>query len=171
MALDAELINLKSAGTYRFERDKSEISNDVATTISNLRLVVGFSKMGPFNTVKLVTSPAQFIKLYGNIDRSLEKRGSFFHRSALAALSAGPILCLNLLNLDPDVDQVVEKSFSVSVGDTNKPLVTLPLNVNQANVAPAIKATKKITPTIVPINFFLSKFIPPYLIIKYYHIK
>ena len=126
MALDAELINLKSAGTYRFERDKSEISNDV-TTISNLRLVVGFSKMGPFNTVKLVTSPAQFIKLYGNIDRSLEKRGSFFHRSALAALSAGPILCLNLLNLDPDEDQVVEKSFSVSAGDTNKPSVTLPL--------------------------------------------
>lgn len=126
MALDAELINLKSAGTYRFERDKSEISNDV-TTISNLRLVVGFSKMGPFNTVKLVTSPAQFIKLYGNIDRSLEKRGSFFHRSALAALSAGPILCLNLLNLDSDEDQVVEKSFSVSAGDTNKPSVTLPL--------------------------------------------
>ena len=127
MALDAELFNLKSAGTYRFERDKSEISNDVATTISNLRLVVGFSKMGPFNTVKLVTSPTQFIKLYGNIDRSLEKKGSFFHRSALAALSAGPILCLNLLNLDPDKDQVVEKSFSVSAGDTNKPSVTLPL--------------------------------------------
>ena len=126
MALDAELFNLKSAGTYRFERDKSEISNDV-TTISNLRLIVGFSKMGPFNTVKLVTSSTQFIKLYGNIDRSLEKRGSFFHRSALAALSAGPILCLNLLNLDPDKDQVVEKSFSVSAGDTNKPSVTLPL--------------------------------------------
>ena len=126
MALDAELINLKSAGAYRFERDMSEISNDV-TTISNLRLVVGFSKTGPFNTVKLVTSTAQFIKLYGNIDRSLEKKGSFFHRSALVALSAGPILCLNLLSLDPDIDQVVEKSFSVSSGDTNKNSVTLPL--------------------------------------------
>jgi hypothetical protein len=126
MALDAELINLKSAGTYRFERDKSEISND-AITISNLRLVVGFSKVGPFNTVKLVTSTAQFIKLYGNIDRSLEKRGSFFHRSALVALSAGPILCLNLLNLDPDRDQVVEKSFSVSSGSFSKNSVTLPL--------------------------------------------
>ena len=126
MALDAELINLKSAGTYRFERDKSEISNDI-TTISNLRLVAGFSKMGPFNTVKLVTSTAQFIKLYGNIDRSLEKKGSFFHRSALVALSTGPILCLNLMNLDPDLDQVVEKSFSVSAGDVNKKSVTLPL--------------------------------------------
>ena len=126
MALDAELINLKSAGTYRFERDKSEISNDV-TNISNVRLIVGFSKMGPFNTVKLVTSPAQFIKLYGNIDRSLEKRGSFFHRSALVALSAGPVLCLNLLNLDPDYDQVVEKSFSISSSDINMKSVTLPL--------------------------------------------
>lgn len=126
MALDAELINLKSAGTYRFERDKSEISNEVAT-ISNLRLVAGFSKTGPFNTVKLVTSTAQFIKLYGNIDRSLEKKGSFFHRSALVALSTGPILCLNLLNLDPDRDQVVEKTFSVSSGDVNRLSVTLPL--------------------------------------------
>ena len=127
MALDAELINLKSAGTYRFERDKSEISNDMSTPISNIRLVVGFSKMGPFNTVKLVTSTAQFIKLYGNIDRSLEKRGSFFHRSALVALSAGPVLCLNLLNLDPDKDQVVEKSFSVNSQDINKKPATLPL--------------------------------------------
>lgn len=134
MALDAELINLKSAGTYRFERDKSEISNDT-TTVSNLRLVVGFSKTGPFNTVKLVTSTAQFIKLYGNIDRSLEKKGSFFHRSALVALSAGPILCLNLLNLDPDKDQVVEKSFAVSPNDMNCNPVTLPVQslYNTAN--------------------------------------
>lgn len=134
MALDAELINLKSAGTYRFERDKSEISNDTAT-VSNLRLVVGFSKTGPFNTVKLVTSPAQFIKLYGNIDRSLEKKGSFFHRSALVALSAGPILCLNLLNLNPDKDQVVEKSFAISSNDTNCNPVTLPVQslYNTAN--------------------------------------
>lgn len=134
MALDAELINLKSAGTYRFERDKSEISNDSAT-VSNLRLVVGFSKTGPFNTVKLVTSQAQFIKLYGNIDRSLEKKGSFFHRSALVALSAGPILCLNLLNLDPDSDQVIEKSFAVNSNDNNCDSITLPVQslYNTAN--------------------------------------
>lgn len=126
MALDAELINLKSAGTYRFERDKSEISN-VTATIQNLRLVVGFSKTGPFNTVKLVTSSAQFIKLYGNIDRSLEKKGSFFHRSALVSLAEGPILCLNLLNLDPDLDQVVEKTLSISTSKKNCDSVTLPL--------------------------------------------
>lgn len=126
MALDAELSNLKSAGTYRFERDLSTISNDT-TTYSNLRLVVGFSKVGPFNTPMLVTNTAQFVKLYGPIDRSLEKRGSYFHRSCLVALSAGPILCMNLLNLDPDIDQVPQKSFSVNTKYFNKPLVTLPL--------------------------------------------
>lgn len=127
MALDAELLSLRSAGTYRFERDISTISNDT-TTFVNLRLVVGFSKIGPFNTPNLVTSQADFIKLYGNIDRSLEKRGSYFHRSALVALSAGPILCLNLLTLDPDNDQIQSKSFSVNIKEKNKYTITLPLN-------------------------------------------
>ena len=126
MALDAELLNLKSAGTYRFERDLSTISFDT-TTYSNLRLIVGFSKKGPFNTPMLVTSQSEFIKLYGNIDRSLEKRGSFFHRSALVALSTGPILCMNLVNLDPDKDQVQTKTFSVATTEDNKPKITLPI--------------------------------------------
>ena len=105
MAIDVELAGLKSAGTYRFERDLSTLPSDGATSAySNLRLIVGFSKKGPFNSVQLITNSSQFIKLYGNIDRSLEKRGSYFHRSALVALSAGPILCLNLLSLDPDRD-------------------------------------------------------------------
>lgn len=126
MALDAELINLRSAGTYRFERDLSTISNDT-TAYSNLRLIVGFSKTGPFNTPNLVTSQAEFIKLYGNIDRSLEKKGSYFHRSALVALTTGPILCLNLVNLDPDKDQIQTKTFSVNTLEENKPKVTLPI--------------------------------------------
>lgn len=127
MALDAELINLKSAGTYRFERDLSTISNDT-TAYSNLRLIVGFSKTGPFNTPNLVTSQSEFIKLYGNIDRSLEKKGSYFHRSALVALNAGqPILCLNLVNLDPDKDQVQTKTYSVNSTEKNKKKITLPV--------------------------------------------
>lgn len=126
MALDAELINLRSAGTYRFERDLSTISNDTFA-YSNLRLVVGFSKTGPFNTPCLVTNSAEFIKLYGNIDRSLEKKGSYFHRSALVALSAGPIVCLNLVNLDPDVDQVQTRTLSVNVTDKNRSKITLPI--------------------------------------------
>ena len=116
MAIDIELAGLKAAGTYRFERDLSTVSSDVLTGgYSNLRLIVGFSKKGPFNSVQLITSASQFIKLYGNIDRSLEKRGSYFHRSALAALSAGPILCLNLLSLDIDKDHIMHRSISTNV--------------------------------------------------------
>ena len=127
MAIDVELAGLKAAGTYRFERDLSTLPSDGATSAySNLRLIVGFSKKGPFNSVQLITNSSQFIKLYGNIDRSLEKKGSYFHRSALVALSAGPILCLNLLSLNPDKDQIMHRSISASVKQTNKTICTLP---------------------------------------------
>lgn len=127
MAIDIELAGLKAAGTYRFERDLSTVSNDIATeSYSNLRLIVGFSKKGPFNSVQLITNSSQFIKLYGNIDRSLEKRGSYFHRSALVALNAGPILCLNLLTLDPEKDQVMHRSISTNVKRKTKEIYTIP---------------------------------------------
>lgn len=127
MAIDVELAGLKAAGTYRFERDLSTLSSNVLTGgYSNLRLIVGFSKKGPFNSVQLITSASQFIKLYGNIDRSLEKRGSYFHRSALVALSAGPILCLNLLSLDLDNDQVMHRSISTNVKRNTKTICTVP---------------------------------------------
>ena len=127
MAIDIELAGLKAAGTYRFERDLSALSSGSSTGVdSNIRLIVGFSKKGPFNSVQLITSPSQFIKLYGNIDRSLEKRGSYFHRSALVALSAGPILCLNLLSLDPERDQVMHRSISTNILTANKDTCTIP---------------------------------------------
>ena len=127
MAIDVELAGLKAAGTYRFERDLSTLPSDgVTSAYSNLRLIVGFSKKGPFNSVQLITNSSQFIKLYGNIDRSLEKRGSYFHRSALVALSAGPILCLNLLSLNPDRDQVMHRSISTNVRKSNRNICTIP---------------------------------------------
>lgn len=127
MAIDVELSGLKAAGTYRFERDLSTLSSNALTgSTPNLRLIVGFSKKGPFNSVQLITSASQFIKLYGNIDRSLEKRGSYFHRSALVALSAGPILCLNLLSLDLDNDQVMHRSISANVSRETKTICTIP---------------------------------------------
>jgi hypothetical protein len=127
MAINIELAGLKAAGTYRFERDLSTVPSGFATeSYSNLRLIVGFSKKGPFNSVQLITNASDFIKMYGNIDRSLEKRGSYFHRSALVALTAGPILCLNLLKLDLNSDQTMHKSISTNVKKTNKNTRTLP---------------------------------------------
>ena len=130
MAIDIELAGLKAAGTYRFERDLTTISSNVATdAYSNLRLIIGFSKKGPFNSVQLITSASEFIKVYGNIDRTLEKRGSYFHRSALVALSAGPILCLNLLSLSPDRDQIMHRSISANIRKSNTNICTIPYQV------------------------------------------
>jgi hypothetical protein len=97
MALSPQLLQFKSSGVYRLEFDKSQTVNIPAETI---RLIVGHSKKGPFNTPTFVEDVAQFTNIYGNIDSSLEKKGMYFHRSAIAALQRGPILALNLAAMD-----------------------------------------------------------------------
>jgi hypothetical protein len=99
MALDPKIASLKAAGTYRFEFDKSQV---VSVPANQTRLVVGFSKKGPFNTPVFVPDTAFFKQVFGDIDRNLERKDSYFHRSCLAALERGPILALNLLALDSD---------------------------------------------------------------------
>jgi len=97
MALSPQLLQFKSSGVYRLEFDKSQSANIPAET---LRLVVGHSKKGPYNSPVLVSTVEQFIEVFGSIDKNLEKRGMFFHRSALAALTRGPILALNVASFD-----------------------------------------------------------------------
>ena len=91
------LQQFKAAGVYRVVFDKSTVLN-VDSEI--LRLAVGFSEKGPFNIPVYVTNATDFKTYFGDISNKLEKRGIFFHRSALQALSAGPILCLNLKKFD-----------------------------------------------------------------------
>ena len=99
MALDPKIASLKAAGTYRFEFDKSQV---VSIPANQTRLIVGFSKKGPFNTPVFIPDTAFFKQVFGDIDRNLERKDSYFHRSCLAALERGPILALNLLALDSD---------------------------------------------------------------------
>lgn len=112
MALSTELYGLKSAGVYRFEQDQSIIQNTVVP-LDNIRMLVGFSKIGPFNTPILINTTKEFTDTFGDIDRSLEKKGAYFHRSCLAALSSGPIYALNLLKLNPE-DKVDVMKFATS---------------------------------------------------------
>jgi len=93
MAISPELQQFKSSGVYRLEFDKSQTVNVPQETI---RLVVGHSTKGPYNTPVFIENTEQFIDAFGNIDRNLERRGIYFHRSALEALSRGPILAVNL---------------------------------------------------------------------------
>ena len=109
MALSPQLQQFKSSGVYRLEFDKSQTVNTPAETI---RLVVGYSKKGPYNTPVFIEDTEQFVQVFGGVDKSLEKKGMFFHRSALETLSRGPILALNLTTADlpetllEDADQV-----------------------------------------------------------------
>lgn len=99
MALSPQLQQFKSSGVYRLEFDKSQTVNIPAETI---RLVVGYSKKGPYNTPVFIEDIEQFVQIFGGVDKSLEKKGMFFHRSALETLSRGPILALNLTSADED---------------------------------------------------------------------
>ena len=97
MAISPELQQFKSSGVYRLEFDKSQTVNVPQETI---RLVVGHSKKGPYNTPVFIENTEQFIDAFGSIDRNLERKGIYFHRSALEALSRGPILAVNLFKSD-----------------------------------------------------------------------
>lgn len=93
MAIPVYMQGFKSAGIYRVVFDKSTILNQDVTT---LRLMVGWSPKGPFNTPVYVRSVGEFRELFGEGNKTLEKRGCWFHRMCEQALAAGPILCLNL---------------------------------------------------------------------------
>ena len=93
MALPNYLAKIKSAGVYRYVFDKSDIPEAQRDSI---RLVVGYSERGPFNTPVYINDSNDFIRTFGNISRRMERKGIFFHRMALQALQAGPIVCLNL---------------------------------------------------------------------------
>ena len=83
------------------------------------------SKKGPFNTPTFVEDVAQFTNIYGSIDSSLEKKGMYFHRSAIAALQRGPILALNMTSADDD-DKVA--LFSPATNSSQEGLSSVPVS-------------------------------------------
>lgn len=99
MAIPVYLQNFKHAGLYRVVFDKSTV---LSQDTNVLRLLVGYSDKGPFNIPTYIQSAADFIAMYGNINKTQERRGNFFHRTALQMLSVSPILCLNLKKFDTE---------------------------------------------------------------------
>jgi hypothetical protein len=111
----------RASGVYTLEFDASQ---NVILTSQTIRLVVGFSNKGPFNTPVYIPDATTMISIFGDIDGSLENRGSFFQRSILTCLNAGPVFALNLLKLNDDLesadpDQVTYRSFSVDTEEYN----------------------------------------------------
>lgn len=125
LALD--LSQFKSAGVYTIEVDQSE---RITVTTQSLRLVPGFSKIGPYNTPVFIRSTRDRQRFYGDIDTKLERKGSFFHRSIDTCLLQSPVFAINLLkvNESPDTstnaDQVDAIGFSVDSSVANKSIVS-----------------------------------------------
>ncbi len=114
MSLPNYLNKIKSAGIYRFVFDKSEVPGEQAET---MRLVVGYSEKGPFNTLVYIESISEFETIFGGINKKLERRGCFFHRLAEQALTTGPILVINLkpFGTNPNaIEEVGATSFNVT---------------------------------------------------------
>lgn len=95
------LANIKSSGIYRFVFDKSEMPGQEAET---LRLVIGYSEKGPFNTPVYVTTEDEFKTIFGGKSKKMERYGMWFHRMAIQALKTGPILAFNLKNFEGDFE-------------------------------------------------------------------
>lgn len=105
-------------GIYINEYDNSILPNVVAPE-GNYTLVIGFSKVGPVNTPVLLQSQTDLVNIFGNIDRTLERNGSFFHRTIQQMLLSGPVYALNLLETDDTLDLLQYASLSTACNYPN----------------------------------------------------
>lgn len=115
MAIPVALQSFKAAGIYRILFDKSTVLNE-DTNI--LRLVVGYSEKGPFNTPVYVRSVSEFVAMFGNGSKKLEKRGVYFHRIAKQCLQQYPILVLNLKKFANEYVSGVAIDTNTQIGQT-----------------------------------------------------
>jgi len=107
----------KRPGIFIEEFDKSVISSPIVEGITNL--VIGVSKKGPVNTPIKVSTTGELESIFGQLDRSLERKGSFFHRTVSKMLETSPIYAMNLLLTDDTLDVIEYQSLSTSSSSNN----------------------------------------------------
>lgn len=102
----------KRPGIFNVEYDNSVLSSPTVEGLSTM--VIGFSKKGPVNTPVLLTNSGDVDKIFGSIDRNLERKGSFFHRTIGKLIESSPVYAINLLLTDDNLDIIDYKSLSTS---------------------------------------------------------
>ena len=107
----------KRPGIFIEEIDKSVFSTATVEGITNL--VIGVSKKGPVNTPIRLTTVNDLETVFGQLDRNLERKGSFFHRTVSKMLETSPVYAMNLLITDDTLDIIEYKSLSSSALKTN----------------------------------------------------
>jgi hypothetical protein len=107
----------KRPGIFIEEFDNSIITTPVVEGITNM--VIGVSKKGPVNTPIRITTVGDLESIFGQLDRGLERKGSFFHRTIQKMLESSPVFAINLLSTDDTLDTIEYKSLSASSGNMN----------------------------------------------------
>lgn len=117
------------AGVWTIINNESDMPQPVNN--KQVCLVVGSSKIGHINRPFYIEKGdiKTFRALFGTIDKSLERKGSFFHRSAEIALKESAILAMNLIPLNneltiegnpvADADVAQYQSFSLDSSSDN----------------------------------------------------
>lgn len=128
MALHIDLQNIvsnKPAGDYFIYYDRSIVPELVSA--SGLRILVGQSKQGVVNTLTYHDQWDSFKQIYGDVDRSIERNGSYFHRAAFTMLSGGtPIAAINLRAFDDTKDIAGKIEFSATSNKNNNNVKDVP---------------------------------------------
>ena len=104
-------------GIFIEEFDKSVITSPILEGITNM--VIGVSKKGPINTPIRITTINDLETIFGQLDRGLERSGSFFHRTIQKMLETAPVYAINLLATDDTLDTIQYKSLSSAAQYTN----------------------------------------------------
>jgi hypothetical protein len=101
----------KRPGIFVEEFDASIITSP-AITGGIVSLVLGFSKKGPVNTPVLLQNTRDLENIFGALDRNLERKGSFFHRTISKMLESSPVYAINLMLTSDTLDQIEYQSVS-----------------------------------------------------------
>jgi len=114
--------NYKRPGIYINEYDNSVLSSNTTQGITNL--VIGVSKTGPINTPVLIKTTQDLTNYFGGIDRTLERKGSFFQRTIAQMIQSSPVYALNLLETDSTLDKIEYAPLSTATNNTNDSITT-----------------------------------------------
>lgn len=118
--ISIDLNSFKAAGIYTLEVDNTARMAD--NNVESLRMLVGFSNKGPFNRPVLLSEDADRLRVFGDIDTKLEHKGCYFNRMLRTLLTGGPVIALNLLNVNETyhgADQINIATLSLDAGSPN----------------------------------------------------
>jgi hypothetical protein len=124
---NVNLDRYKASGVYLAEIDRSAEQQQTASPTT--RVVIGFSRKGPVMTPVYLERKETARDVFGEIDESLERKGSFFHRTIDTCLNEGPVFAINMIpfvnevddlgNPTADADVAPYRSFSTDVTGDN----------------------------------------------------